>query len=244
MRNKIDLSPNYSKKIRKHKDIKFVIIHYTGMQSEIESIKRLKDPKKKVSSHYLINRKGQITKMVKEMNTAWHAGKSRWKNFTNLNRYSIGIELENKGFEFGYQKFPNIQIKSLIRLCKSLKKKYKIKDEHFLGHSDIAPLRKVDPGEHFPWKKLSKYNLGVWYKEKLHFIKFQKNKKRYNFFKNIYKFGYRYFSLKNRKIKKDKKIIKAFQLRFLPERVTGNLDQKTLKISYYLAANYKILKKP
>tara|TARA_Y100001954_G_C15615910_1_gene505243 strand:- start:33 stop:767 length:735 start_codon:yes stop_codon:yes gene_type:complete len=244
MRNKIDLSPNYSKKTRKLTDIKFVIIHYTGMQSEIESIERLKDPKKKVSSHYLINRKGQITKMVNELKTAWHAGKSRWKNFTNLNRYSIGIELENKGYEFGYQKFSNIQIKSLIRLCKSLKKKYKIKDEHFLGHSDIAPLRKVDPGENFPWKKLSKYNLGVWYKEKFEDIKFQKNKKRYNFFKNIYKFGYRYFSLNKRRIKKDKKIIKAFQLRFLPAKVTGNLDQKTLKISYYLATSYKILKKP
>ena len=244
MRNKIDLSPNYSKKTRKLKDIKFVIIHYTGMQSEIESIERLKDPKQKVSSHYLINRKGQITKMVDERKTAWHAGKSKWKNFTNLNRQSIGIELVNRGYEFGYQKFSNIQIKSLIRLCKSLKKKYKIKNEYFLGHSDIAPLRKVDPGENFPWQKLSKHNLGVWYKEKLQHIKFQKNKTRFNFFKNIYKFGYRYFSLKKRTTQKDKKIIKAFQLRFLPKRVSGNLDQKTLKISYYLATSYKILKKP
>ena len=243
MRNKIDLSPNYSKKTRKIKDIKFVIIHYTGMQSEIESIERLKDPKKKVSSHYLINRKGEITKMVHERKTAWHAGKSRWKNFTNLNRYSIGIELVNKGYEFGYQKFSNIQIKSLIRLCKSLKKKYKIKNDYFLGHSDIAPLRKVDPGENFPWQKLSKYNLGVWYKEKSQKINFKKSKIRYNFFQNLYKIGYRYFSLKKRKIKKDKKIIKAFQLRFLPKRVSGNLDQKTLKISYYLANSYNILKK-
>jgi len=243
MRNKIDLSPNYSKKTRNIKDIKFVIIHYTGMQSEIESIERLKDPKKKVSSHYLINRKGQIIKMVHERKTAWHAGKSRWKNFTNLNRYSIGIELVNKGHEFGYQKFSNIQIKSLIRLCKSLKKKYKIKDDYFLGHSDIAPLRKVDPGENFPWQKLSKYNLGVWYKENSQKINFKKNKIRYNFFQNLYKIGYRYFSLKKRKIKKDEKIIKAFQLKFLPKRVSGNLDQKTLKISYYLASSYNILKK-
>ena len=244
MRNKIDLSPNYSKKTRKHKDIKFVIIHYTGMQSEIASIERLKDPKKKVSSHYLINRKGQITIMVKELKAAWHAGKSRWKNFINLNRYSIGIELENKGHEFGYQKFSNVQIKSLIRLCKYLKKKYKIKDDHFLGHSDIAPLRKVDPGEHFPWKKLSKYNLGLWYKEKNQKINFKKSKIRYNFFQNLYKIGYRYFSLKKRIITRDRKIIKAFQLRFLPNKVSGNLDQKTLKISYYLATMPKILKKP
>ena len=243
MRNKIDLSPNYSKKTRKLKDIKFVIIHYTGMQSEIESIKRLKDPQKKVSSHYLINRKGEIIKMVKDQKTAWHAGKSRWKNFVNLNRFSIGIELVNKGHEFGYQKFPIIQIKTLINLCKNLKKKYKIKNEHFLGHSDIAPLRKVDPGEKFPWQKLSKYNLGTWYKKNIKNIKIKEDKKRMFFFKNIHQIGYRYFSLKQKMINKDKKIIKAFQRRFLPKRVTGNLDQKTLKISYYLANSYNILKK-
>ena len=243
MRNKIDLSPNYSKKTRNLRDIKFVIIHYTGMQSEIESINRLKDPRKKVSSHYLINRKGRITKMVIERNTAWHAGKSRWKNYLNLNRYSIGIELVNKGHEFGYQKYSSIQIKNLINLCKNLKKKYKIKNENFLGHSDIAPLRKVDPGEKFPWQKLSKYNLGIWYKKNPQNFKIQKDKKKYKFFSNIYKIGYRYFSLNQRIAQKDKKIIKAFQQKFLPSRVSGKIDQKTLEISYYLASRYKILKK-
>ena len=120
-----------------------------------------------MSSHYLINRKGEIFKMVNDLNTAWHAGKSRWKNFINLNRYSIGIELVNKGHEYGYQKFSSNQINSLISLCKNLKKIYKIKNENFLGHSDIAPLRKVDPGENFPWRKLSKYNLGLWYKKSM-----------------------------------------------------------------------------
>ena len=239
-----DLSPNCSAKKRKKRDIKFVIIHYTGMQSEIESIKRLKDPKKKVSSHYLINRKGEITKMVSERKTAWHAGKSKWKNYINLNRYSIGIELVNKGHEFGYQKFSTSQIKSLINLCKVLKKKYKIKQENFLGHSDIAPLRKVDPGEKFPWQKLSKYNLGVWYKKNFSNKKPKKNIQRYSFFKNIYKIGYRYFSLKEKISNKEKKIIKAFQLKFLPKNVSGKLDQKTVKISYYLASGHKILKKP
>ena len=243
MRRFNELSPNFSKKTRNKKDIKFVIIHYTGMQSEIESLRRLKNPASKVSSHYLINRKGKIYQLVKDRQIAWHAGKSKWKNFKNLNHNSIGIELVNKGHEFGYQKFSTSQIKSLINLCKVLKKKYKIKQENFLGHSDIAPLRKVDPGENFPWQRLSKYNLGLWYKENLQNIKLQKNNIRYNFFNNIYKIGYRYFSLKKRKIKKDKKIIKAFQLRFLPKRVSGNLDQKTLKISYYLANNYNILKK-
>ena len=90
--------------------------------------------------------------MVKDKNIAWHAGKSRWKKFVNLNKNSIGIELVNKGHQFGYQNFSKPQIKSLIKLCKNLKKKYLIKKENFLGHSDVAPLRKIDPGEKFPWK--------------------------------------------------------------------------------------------
>ena len=110
------------KKTRRKRDIKFVIIHYTGMQSEIESIKRLKNPRKKVSCHYLINRAGLVTQMVKENNVAWHAGKSKWKNFVNLNNNSIGIELVNKGHKFGYQSFSKKQILSLIKLCKNLKK--------------------------------------------------------------------------------------------------------------------------
>ena len=113
----INKSPNFSRIIRSGKDIKFIIIHYTGMQSEIESIKRLKSPKHKVSCHYLINRKGQVTQMVKDKNIAWHAGKSKWKNFDNLNDNSIGIELTNKGHQFGYQNFSRKTDKSLIKLC-------------------------------------------------------------------------------------------------------------------------------
>ena len=157
-------SSNHSKNPRSKNTIKFVIIHYTGMQSEIESIERLKNPNTKVSCHYLINRNGLVTQLVKDKFTAWHAGKSKWKKFNNLNNRSIGIELVNKGHEFGYQNFSKKQIKSLINLCLKLKKKYSIKKENFLGHSDIAPLRKSDPGEKFPWKKLSIFNIGQWYK--------------------------------------------------------------------------------
>jgi N-acetylmuramoyl-L-alanine amidase len=166
MRKKIYLSPNISKKSRKKTDIKFIIIHYTGMQSEIESTRRLRSIKSKVSCHYFINRKGLIVQMVKDNRVAWHAGKSKWKIYKNLNENSIGIELVNKGHQFGYQDFSSPQIKSLISLCKSLKKKYRIKKENFLGHSDIAPLRKLDPGEKFPWEKLSKFHLGIWYENK------------------------------------------------------------------------------
>ena len=229
----IDLSPNFTKKTRKNKDIKFVIIHYTGMQSEIESLKRLKSHTSKVSCHYLINRKGRVAQMIKDKDIAWHAGKSKWKKFTNLNSSSIGIELVNKGHQFGYQNFTEDQIKSLIILCKQLKKKYKIKTENFLGHSDIAPLRKIDPGEKFPWKKLSKFKLGKWYQEEKISTMVDSKKIEKAFFKNIKKIGYRYFVLKRRNVK-DKYIIKSFQQHFLPNKVTGRIDQKTFIISHFL----------
>ena len=182
-----NFSPNYSEKARSKKEIKFIIIHYTGMQSEIESLNRLKNPKSNVSCHYLINRKGKVTQLVKDLNIAWHAGKSKWKKFKNLNSKSIGIELVNKGHQFGYQNYTSKQIQSLIKLCKNLKKKYKIKSENFLGHSDIAPLRKKDPGEKFPWKKLSKLNLGKWYSKNQSKIEFNRKKVRNLFFKHLQK---------------------------------------------------------
>ena len=203
------------------------------MQSEIESIKRLKNPKFKVSCHYLINRNGKIFQMVKEKNIAWHAGKSKWKKFNKINENSIGIELVNKGHQFGYQNFSKFQIKSLIWLCKKLKKKYYIKRENFLGHSDIAPLRKIDPGEKFPWKNLSNHKIGKWYKVKKFKTDINLKPRKKIFFKNLKKIGYRYFSLSKRSIK-DMKIIKAFQRRYLPENVNGILDKKTFKISHFL----------
>ena len=240
MKKVIDLSPNCSKTIRPNKDIKFIIIHYTGMQSEIESYKRLKNIQSKVSCHYFITRKGLIVQMIKDNNIAWHAGKSKWKNYTNLNRNSLGIELVNKGHQFGYQNFTNAQISSLINLCKILKKKYSIKKENFLGHSDIAPLRKYDPGEKFPWKKLGKLSLGLWFElRKKKFILNNTCKNKNLFYKNLYKIGYRYFEL-NRRTQKDKLIIKSFQRHYLPKSVTGKVDQKTLEISHFLANALKI----
>ena len=236
---KIKNSPNFSKKPRKNKDIKAIIIHYTGMQSKIASIKRLESRKHKVSCHFLIDRKGEVLKMVNENKIAWHAGESKWKNLKNLNDSSIGIELVNKGHRNGYEKFTSKQISTLISLCLKLKKKYKIRNSNIIGHSDIAPLRKQDPGEKFPWKRLSRNGLGIWYKKlnnKL--IKNSEKKIKSLFFKNIYKIGYRYFN-RNKNSKKDIFIIKAFQRRFLPKEITGKINQKTLKISHYLANHIK-----
>ena len=226
-------SPNYSKINKSQRSIKYVIIHYTGMQSEIASIDRLKNRKSKVSCHYLINRKGVIIKMVDENNIAWHAGKSRWKKFTNLNKNSIGIELVNKGHEFGYQNFSKRQIKSLIRLCKRLKKQYLISTENFLGHSDVAPLRKIDPGEKFPWKELSYYKIGKWYKKIEKNFKVNPKLMKVLFFKNLQKLGYRYFNVYKRNIS-DKKVIRSFQRHYLPKSVTGKIDKKTYIISHFL----------
>ena len=236
---KVNKSPNFSIKPRPKKNVRFLIIHYTGMQSTRASLNRLKNPRSKVSSHYFIDRNGDTIKMVDENKIAWHAGKSKWKEFNNLNKYSIGIEIQNKGHRINYQNFPKKQIFSLIKLIKKLLKKYKIKKENVLGHSDIAPLRKKDPGEKFPWKKLHKNNIGIWYKKsKIKSEEFEDRKLKQLFFKNLFKIGYRYFS-KTRRTKNDIFLIKAFQRRFLLNNITGKIDQKTFKISHFLANQTK-----
>ena len=230
-------STSFSPKARNKKEIEYIIVHYTGMQSKRVSIDRLKSKKHKVSCHYLIDRAGFIARMVGDNSVAWHAGKSRWKNLINLNERSIGIELVNKGHKFGYEKFSKKQINSLVKLCLKLKAKYKIKKNNILGHSDIAPLRKLDPGEKFPWHYLGTKGIGMWYskKRKKKFLKkLEKIKTRNNFFKNLHKIGYRYFD-RTRVSKKDKLITKAFQRRFRQDKVDGIIDQITLDISDKLA---------
>ena len=235
MKIRVNKSTNFSKKMRSSKDIRFLIIHYTGMQSARVSMDRLKNPNSKVSCHYFINRNGNIYKMVDDNKIAWHAGKSKWKNIRNLNKCSIGIEIQNKGHFIDYQNFPKKQISSLIVLIKSLLKKYKIKKSNVLGHSDIAPLRKKDPGEKFPWDFLSLKGVSIWYpKFKLKKKEIKSKAKRKIFFKNVHKIGYRFFNL-SQKSNRDRKIIMAFQRRFLPNEVTGKINDKTLKISQLLA---------
>ena len=232
-------SHSFSKKLRNKGKIKFLIIHYTGMQSMRASIKRLASIKHKVSCHYLISRAGKIFQMVEDNKVAWHAGKSKWGKLENLNNNSIGIELVNKGHKFGYQKFSRKQISGLVKLCTQLKRKYKIKNRFILGHSDIAPLRKSDPGEKFPWLKLKKRKIGIWYslsKQDSLLKKLNKKDIRKIFFKNLYKIGYRYFN-KNKPSITDKLIIKSFQRRFRQKKVNGKVDLECLKISDNLAKN-------
>ena len=206
----LNYSPNFSSIARNTKNIKFLIFHYTGMKSEKSAILRLIDDKSKVSTHYFIKKNGEIILMVPDLHIAWHAGKSKWKNYNFLNKHSIGIEISNKGHENGYQAFSKKQIYSLTRLSKILIKKYKIKKTNILGHPDIAYNRKKDPGEKFPWKLLSKKKVSVWHnlnQKKL--IKLRNihinNIEKKQLFKYLGKFGY--FVNKISKIQKKKLLL-------------------------------------
>jgi N-acetylmuramoyl-L-alanine amidase len=159
----INYSPNFDFNKRKPKQIKFIVFHYTGMKREKDAINRLTSANSKVSCHYLIKNNGEILTLVPELYNAWHAGISRWKNFISINKYSIGIEISNPGHEYKYKNFSKRQIKAVLELSLYLKRKYKIKREFILGHSDISPDRKKDPGEKFPWEYLSKKKIGCWH---------------------------------------------------------------------------------
>lgn len=170
-------SPNFEPR-RSNRSPNMIVIHYTGMPSADESLKRLCDPQSRVSAHYLINEKGNIVRLVSEEMCAWHAGKSYWRREQNINDLSVGIELQNPGHEFGYCPFPEAQIDSLVNLIRDIRKRYIIPDIHILGHSDVAPERKQDPGELFPWQKLAKSGIGIWHDQDLndlHALKLSKD---------------------------------------------------------------------
>ena len=234
-------SPNFELKKRKPDQIKFIIFHYTGIKKESEAIERLTSIKSKVSCHYLIKNNGEIVVMVPDLYEAWHAGVSSWKNFKSLNKNSIGIEISNPGHDFSYKRFSKKQIQSIKKLSRFLIKKYKIDQKNILGHSDIAPNRKKDPGEKFPWKYLAKFRIGIWHSLSVKTLVKNRRKKinstdKKFFFGYLSKIGY---SIKNStKIKKDKFVIfliSAFQRRFRQELINGKIDQECLLISENLA---------
>ena len=232
---KINYSPNFSLSKRSKKKIKFLIIHYTGMKKESSAIKRLCDEKTKVSAHYFIKRSGEIINLVPDLYEAWHAGKSSWKQKKSLNKNSIGIEIQNRGHQHKYQKFSLKQISSIIKLLKVLIKSYKIKPDNVLGHSDIAPKRKKDPGENFPWERLAKFELAKWHnlsekkikKYRLNKLSEIENKQ---FLNNLYSIGYE--KIKKPDLNLNKKFLfKAFQRRFRQSLINGKSDQECLLIS-------------
>ena len=139
-----------------------LVLHYTGMTSGPGALARLCDEQSKVSSHYLVEEDGRVFRLVPEERRAWHAGVSFWKGESDINGRSIGIEIVNPGHEFGYRPFPEAQIAAVIELVADIRTRWSIEDGRILGHSDVAPGRKIDPGELFPWKQLAQAGHGLW----------------------------------------------------------------------------------
>lgn len=151
-------SPNFDERSG---PVSILVLHYTGMADAASAIERLTDPAAKVSAHYLVSEDGQVLRMVAEDKRAWHAGRSYWRGHTDLNSMSIGIEIVNPGHEFGYRPFPDAQIDALIPLMQDIVGRHGITRGNIVGHSDIAPTRKQDPGELFPWGRLAKLRLAL-----------------------------------------------------------------------------------
>ena len=214
------------------------------MKSELEAINRLTNIKSGVSCHYLIKNNGEIVQLVPNLYIAWHAGKSSWKDYKLLNQNSIGIEITNPGHGSNYKNFSKKQIFSLLKLSKVLIKKYKVSLKNILGHSDIAPERKEDPGERFPWEYLSKNKIGLW-----HTLKKQELIKNRNFkiskleedffFNNLFKIGYSKKTPKGfNKNKYLRDVTKTFQRRFRQELINSKIDRECLLISENLLKIY------
>ena len=232
-------SINFSLPKRGKNTVKFIILHYTGMKKESSAIEKLCNSRSKVSSHYFIKNNGQILNLVPDLYVAWHAGKSKWGKFKSLNKYSIGIEIHNPGHQYGYKEFTSKQIFSLMKLLNYLTKKYSIKKENILGHSDISPNRKKDPGEKFPWKKLAKKKFCIWHKLnekqlKKYRLNYVKDFEQKSFFENLRKIGYS--RVDKRIFKKSKAaLIKAFQRKFRQKIINGKIDKECFLIAKSLA---------
>ena len=151
-------SPNFDERTT---PVSILVLHYTGMPDAAGAIERLTDPASKVSSHYVVAEDGQVLRLVDEEKRAWHAGKSHWRGIDNINSASVGIEIVNPGHEFGYHPFPEAQIDALIPLISEIIGRHAITRGNVVGHSDIAPARKQDPGELFPWYRLAKLRLAL-----------------------------------------------------------------------------------
>ena len=236
----INYSPNFNPKKRDKNQIKYLIYHYTGMKNDKLTIKKLNSFNSNVSCHYFITAYGKLIQVVPDLYVAWHAGNSNWGDHKSLNYHSIGIEISNPGHEHGYRKFSDKQINCLIRISKIIIKKYNIDKNKVLGHSDIAPLRKIDPGEKFPWKFLSKKKIGIWHNENSKILKSLRGKNLglnlHEFFIYLKNLGY-YIEYSN--LNELSKIIKIFQMRFRPELIDGKLDEECFRIAKSL---YKLKK--
>jgi N-acetylmuramoyl-L-alanine amidase len=192
-----------------------ILIHYTDMSDAEETLAWLCHLQSQVSAHYLVDEKGKIFHLVPEEKRAWHAGESYWQGCTDLNSCSIGIELANSGHSHGYQPFPETQVEALMRLCQDLKARWGIPSSRILGHSDVAPRRKQDPGHLFPWETLAREGLGLWPSGN---TPHQESDVR----EALTTIGYETISLSH--------TLLAFQRHFQPHKVDGVADEETRRL--------------
>lgn len=204
-------SPNFDDRQR---EVDMLVLHYTGMKSSTEALERLCDSEAQVSAHYLLEENGDIYQLVEEEKRAWHAGISFWRGVENVNHNSIGIEIVNPGHEFGYRTFTEAQYESLIPLCKEIKNHWDIADHNIIGHSDIAPERKQDPGELFNWELLARNNIGLW--PNLPISELPESQEN-----NLIKLGYKDNSPES---------TLAFQRHWRPWNLNGEMDEESCKI--------------
>ncbi len=208
----------------------YVIIHHTAQDSLAQTIKTFTLPRTQVSSHYVIGRDGEVVQMLNDYLRSWHAGRGRWGNDTDLNSASIGIELDNNGFE----PFSDKQIESLLLVLKRLKSSYSIPTANFIGHSDIAPGRKVDPNPYFPWKKLAQSGFGLWYDESLELPNGQSIEEvpeNFNPIDALRIIGY--------DISDEKAAIQSFKIHFIQEDIDSSLSRRDSLILFNLYKKYR-----
>jgi N-acetylmuramoyl-L-alanine amidase len=204
--------------------ISMVVLHYTDMPSVEGALTRLCDPAAKVSAHYVISEEGEVVRLVDESMRAWHAGLSYWRGKANVNGCSIGIELHNPGHTCGYRPFPDAQIDALVPLLHRIVQDYDIPRANVVGHSDIAPQRKLDPGELFPWDRLAEYRLALPRPTKLELGDPFDNDGA--FYLALERFGY--------DVSDGKKAVEAFQRRWRPEKIDGEIDGQIRAILFRL----------
>lgn len=197
--------------------VDILLLHYTGMRTGAEALARLCDPEAKVSAHYLIEEDGRVVALVPEELRAWHAGVSCWAGARDINDRSIGIELVNPGHEWGYRPFPEPQMAALIALAEAIRARHPIPSHRVLGHSDVAPARKQDPGELFDWPRLARHGLGVWPSQA---PAFEETPPLAWFLERLGRIGYCLDC-------EDSALLAAFQRHWRPEAVTGTPDTGT-----------------
>lgn len=203
-------SPNFDERDR---PISMVVLHYTGMQDGASAIAWLRNPESKVSCHYLVAEDGQIVRMVPEDKRAWHAGRSFWRGERDVNGASIGIEIVNPGHEWGYRPFPDEQMNAVLRLVAQVVDRYDIPRANVVGHSDVAPARKQDPGELFNWAMLARYGLALARPTKNLMDPHWTDG---GFLLALERFGY--------DVSDAKAAVTAFQRRFRPEHIDGEIE--------------------